>query len=79
MQITRRNNRGDSAHTSIPASTVPPASLVPSGCQPCARTDHIPAPGSEAQILLQHRLPDGYPDRLGKAPRSLICCNATAS
>ena len=36
-----RDNRGDSAHTSI-SLTVPPASLnfAQSGCQPYARTDH---------------------------------------
>ena len=32
------DNRGDSAHTSI-SLTVPPASLVQSGCQPYAQAD----------------------------------------
>ena len=54
--------------------------ILQSGCQPYARTDQ-PAPGSEAQILLQRSIAWRISPRsiIGKAPRSLICCNATAS
>ena len=72
----------DSAHTSI-SLTVPPASLriLQSGCQPYARTDHNQRPAVKPDIAATV---DCLTDitainRQSKAPRSLICCNATAS
>ena len=73
------DNRGDSAHTSI-SLTVPPASFVFAiRLSALARTLMPPAPGSEAQILLQRSIAWRISPRsiIGKAPRSLICCNAS--
>ena len=76
------DNRGDSAHTSI-SLTVPPGffefcnqavSLMPELTITSARQ-------WKAQILLQRSIAWRISPRsiIGKAPRSLICCNATAS
>ena len=74
------DNRGDSAHTSI-SLTVPPAWILQSGCQPYARTDHNQRPAVKPRYCCNGRLPDGYhhDQSPGKAPRSSICCIATAS
>ena len=54
--------------------------FLQSGCQPYARTDHNQRPAVKPRYCCNGRLPDGYHhDQSGKAPRSLICCNATAS
>ena len=75
------DNRGDSAHTSISDRSARFFEFWQSGRQPYARTDHNQRPGSEAQILLQRSIAWRISPRsiIGKAPRSLICCNATAS
>ena len=72
------DNRGDSAHTSI-SLTVPPASLNLQSASALYWTDHNQRP--KPRYCCNGRLPDGYHQRsiIGKAPRSLICCNATAS
>ena len=74
------DNRGDSAHTSI-SLTVPPASLqiLQSGCQPYARTAASARQWSPDIAATVDCLTDITRSIIGKAPRSPICCNATAS
>ena len=75
------DNRGDSAHTSI-STVVPPASLnfAIRLSALCSRR-YNQRPAVKPRYCCNGRLPDGYLPRsiIGKAPRSLICCNATAS
>ena len=81
MQITRAgDNRGDSAHTSISDRSARFKNLQ-SGCQPYARTDHNqrPAAASDIAATVDCLTDITTINHVGKAPRSLICCNATAS
>ena len=74
------DNRGDSAHTSI--STVPPFCwILQSGCQPPYRTVLYWRPAVKPRYCCNGRFAWRISPRsiIGKAPRSLICCNATAS
>ena len=47
--------------------------------QPYARTDHNQRPAVKPRYCCNGRLPDGYHHDCHCAPRSSICCNATAS
>ena len=76
------DNRGDSPASHHPFWPFRPLLwILQSGCQPYARTDHNQRPAVKPRILLQWSIAWRISPRsiIGKAPRSLICCNATAS
>ena len=71
------DNRGDSPYINL--WPFRPLWILQSGCQPYARTDHNQRPAVKLRYCCNGRLPDGYhhDQSVGKAPRSLICCNAS--